>query len=863
MRSVRQAWFTSLKTRITGFVLLTLFAALVGGISAASIVAAASMRRTAEERLQSTAGDLGSRVNHWIGGIRSTIQVVAGTPDLVSMDAARQRPVMLQTQRIYPEMYLVMTTDGKGKNIARNDNVKPKDYGDREYVKGPLAGSAFAHQSLIGKTSGNPAVAFGVPIKAADGAPLGVFAVVSETTAIAATVGTSRIGNTGLAYLVDNSNKVIAHPEAKYTKKLADFSADKAVSFMRGQNKGLLRYSTELDPRTGQKIKSTDYIAYVQELDGGWGIVVTQQEQEAFAEVKRFVRVATLAAALALLVLGVLIFKVIGRALGPVEKLTLASARLAEGHLDERVQIDREDEIGQLGVSFNQMAEAIQANVRKLAEHQEMLEDTVRQRTAELSVRNDEMRLVLDTVDQGLAVIERDGLLGAERSARFVNWFGANGDEQRLDQVLASKDEDLAAMLRLSWDTVIEDVLPLELALEQMPRRVTLGDCEYALGYRPIMQGDSLRSVLLIVTDITSELKRQRSEVEQREVLAVFERVMRDRNGFVEYFNDAASLVTRMSSGEPRPLAEVLRDVHTLKGNSAICGVTSVAEVCHSLETTVADEGPEVLAAQVELLTTAWQSFSARVVPLMGTEPDGLVEVPAADLDAIAAEVRAGAPSGTLLRLLEGLRRERIEVRLSRAAEQARGLAQRLGKGDLNCVLDGGGVRLPPETWPGFWSSLVHLLRNSVDHGIESPDERLAAGKSPQGTLSFTARQQGDRIILELKDDGRGLNFDRIREKAKALLLPHATDAQLVEALFADGLTTKDATTSVSGRGVGMSAVREACRAYGGVISVQSKPNQGTTFRLSFPKPADPSELEELHILGRPSLSPSLLPRRV
>lgn len=136
---------------------------------------------------------------------------------------------------------------------------------------------------------------------------------------------------------------------------------------------------------------------------------------------------------------------------------------------------------------------------------------------------------------------------------------------------------------------------------------------------------------------------------------------------------------------------------------------------------------------------------------------------------------------------------------------------------------------------------LTHLIRNSVDHGIESPGERLAAGKPEEGTVLLRAFHEGGQVNIEISDDGRGLSEARIRAKAveRQLLTPVQAEAlssrDVVDLIFEPGFSTAETVTNVSGRGVGMDVVRTNIEAIGGTIDVQTAPGRGTTFRIKIP----------------------------
>jgi two-component system chemotaxis sensor kinase CheA len=134
---------------------------------------------------------------------------------------------------------------------------------------------------------------------------------------------------------------------------------------------------------------------------------------------------------------------------------------------------------------------------------------------------------------------------------------------------------------------------------------------------------------------------------------------------------------------------------------------------------------------------------------------------------------------------------------------------------------------------------MTHLIRNAVDHGIEPPEERRAAGKDPEGTLTLSAEQKAGRIIIRIADDGRGIDRDRVLAKAIAngLVAPEAqlTDDDINQLIFAPGFSTAAQVSSISGRGVGMDVVKQNVKELGGRITIESVPGKGTTFALALP----------------------------
>ncbi|AQW31826.1 chemotaxis protein CheA (plasmid) [Ralstonia syzygii subsp. celebesensis] len=133
---------------------------------------------------------------------------------------------------------------------------------------------------------------------------------------------------------------------------------------------------------------------------------------------------------------------------------------------------------------------------------------------------------------------------------------------------------------------------------------------------------------------------------------------------------------------------------------------------------------------------------------------------------------------------------------------------------------------------------LTHLVRNSLDHGIETPEARVAAGKDATGQLLLSAAHQGGNIVIEVSDDGQGLNRDKILKKARERGLPvsdNMTDDEINQLIFAPGFSTADQVTDVSGRGVGMDVVKQNIQSMGGYVEIQSQRGKGTTIRIVLP----------------------------
>jgi two-component system, chemotaxis family, sensor kinase CheA len=464
------------------------------------------------------------------------------------------------------------------------------------------------------------------------------------------------------------------------------------------------------------------------------------------------------------------------------------------------------------------------------------LEKIVAERTSALDERNRDMRLVLDNVNQGFLTIDRDMVMSSERSEALGRWLGAAEGVKTLEEYLGKSAPEFSTSFWFAWKEVIDGVMPLELTVDQLPKRFDVGDRRYQLAVEPIRRGEDFEKALVIISDVTADVERERLEAEQRDVLRVVGHMTRDKSGLLEFFAEAREQIEFIRDPAMTDLATFRRVVHTLKGNSLLFGLHTIGEACHAMETVVDERFDCPSIGERRDFAARWDRLCTNLDALLGARENGRIEVRDQDYDQLVSAVLEGAPRAEIARTLQSWRLEPTVDRLARVGEQAQSIAARLEKGALRVVVEDDGVRLDPKTWAPFWASMVHVVRNAVDHGIEDSASREHAGKSPSGTLTLSTRFEGDELVIGLEDDGRGVDWSAVAEKARAVGAPHATQEELCEALFRDGVSTKREVTEYSGRGIGMGAVRVACAERGGVVRIASEPGVRTLVEFRFPR---------------------------
>lgn len=196
--------------------------------------------------------------------------------------------------------------------------------------------------------------------------------------------------------------------------------------------------------------------------------------------------------------------------------------------------------------------------------------------------------------------------------------------------------------------------------------------------------------------------------------------------------------------------------------------------------------------------------------------------------------------TGSLREEISGVGLVPVGPVLSRFQRAARAVSDQLGK-RVSLVFSGGHAQVDASILERLTDALTHLIRNAVFHGIESPSERVARGKSEVGTISVQVERRGRSLVIKIEDDGEGVDMEVVRQKALMMglirpeNLPSLSEQEILQSIFAPGFSTASKTSRFAGRGVGLDAVKRTIEEIGGRVEVESRSNVGTTFVLHFP----------------------------
>ncbi|WP_153109111.1 HAMP domain-containing protein [Propionivibrio limicola] len=535
-----------------------------------------------------------------------------------------------------------------------------------------------------------------------------------------------------------------------------------------------------------------------------------------------------------------------------VNGLSDAVTTMASGDLDARVDVTTRDELGTVGKQFNRMAQ-------NLAE-----------RTAQLREKTNDINTMLQNMPQGILTIVEGGWIHAEYSSFLETIFETKEVEGQSAMAFVfgngSLGADELAQMDVTVDSCLgEDRMNYDFNAHLLAREFckTMPDGRrkiLELAWSPICdENDIVEKIMVCVRDVT-ELRRLEAEAEQqkRELEMIGQILGVQQEKFNEFVDSARRFVTENEAllreaddSHPELVTRLFRNMHTIKGNARTYGLLHLTNVVHEAEQAY-DElrknedmafDKDVLLDQLQDVMEHIEQYASLNDVKLGRKGPGrrgsaekYLMVPRAQIEEIGAgldavDVQAASPE-QLATLVQDVRRELRLIGTESMHDVLAGvftslpsLAAELGKEAPQLVLNENGLRIRNQVSDLLRNVFMHLYRNSLDHGIEHASERLAKGKPAAGRIELDLALADGRLMLRLRDDGRGLALGHIRRKAMENGLIEgcaaSSDEAVANLVFASGFSTASAVTEVSGRGVGMDAVRDFITREGGEIALR------------------------------------------
>ncbi|MBV8351026.1 MAG: HAMP domain-containing protein, partial [Verrucomicrobia bacterium] len=575
-----------------------------------------------------------------------------------------------------------------------------------------------------------------------------------------------------------------------------------------------------------------------------WGLVITISTDEAFSPAVHLTRLIAFGGFI-ILIVAILAALAFGHLLsGPIVQLVNTAERIGSGDLSARAPISSRDEIGFLAERFNYMIDQVEE-------------------------RNRQVHKILQTVNEGLFLMGPDFIIQPGYSKVTEEIFQRKIDGiSFLDLLRPAPESGLQPIV--SDETLLATQHYLELLLnprikEQLIQQTNpLSEMEYQIlrakgtyrskflefRFNRVVEGGKTTQIMVTTLDLTSRiaLTKQIKENETKaksQIEMLFGIMHLDPPILAEFLNHAKSEIIRMlslleaeqygshvdeSSKERserylRLLQKISRAIHLIKGNAAMLRLSYFEDLANELEEKIATvRGNASLAGEQFLpITTGLASLLDQIE--MTHDLIGRL---------LSMQKVFGKSPG-----------DGAQTDFAPLVQLAEEVAERNGKQvRVDLQIRDGLARLPNPLREPVQMMMTQLVRNAVLHGIEPPSDRLAQRKHPVGEIQIRAHRLTEnhgKIILTVRDDGRGLNYDLLRRRAVQLgyaslkTIDTWTAQQLIDLLFETGFTTMDRPTTDGGRGVGLDAVRDLTAKMGGLMNVLSKEGQFCEFRLEIP----------------------------
>ncbi|HXH30849.1 MAG TPA: HAMP domain-containing protein [Bacteriovoracaceae bacterium] len=532
-----------------------------------------------------------------------------------------------------------------------------------------------------------------------------------------------------------------------------------------------------------------------------------------------------------------------------LDELTHAAQELEKENFDVQIEVNGKDEFATLGTSFNNMSGRIRNLLEELRIYNLELEEKVKLRTRELQSLTDIQDGMLNALGQGFVIIDKEHKILPVYSKAAESMFEVIPNKVDPAAIMGVGETEGQAFKEF-FELVFNNVISFDDMAKLAPElRTNSKNQKIQLSYAPINGAESKDAeyVLIVGTDKTAEMENMEKFKKEWNFSQMIQKIASNRfalNKIIsESLNMLAKCVDCLHTDEEYSIRVIQRLVHTIKGSFSYFYIQEITQLCHDLETflgTYYDEKhvPTGLAATIaERIMAIEVSLECYV-----EHYDSIIQykdsatnksVPNSSLVSFSNLLKERDPELQEL-FSQRFFKTKVGPYFQMYPSVVEELGEKLGK-DVVFKIVGENVEVPDGPWEEIFQQFIHFIRNSVDHGIEKSEERIAAGKFPVGEITFAFEHHEshgeESLIVTLKDDGKGVDWERIAAKDPSVTC--LEDA--LERIKTGGISSKDEVSETSGRGVGVSSLFSAVDEFGGTSKFTSTWGVGMSIVLRLP----------------------------
>lgn len=477
---------------------------------------------------------------------------------------------------------------------------------------------------------------------------------------------------------------------------------------------------------------------------------------------------------------------------------------------------------------------------------------------------NANINAMLDSIGQGFLFFDEDGICSSVYSKACVDILGKDPSGAHLPQLLGFSEKQEKTFQ--SWLKIVfsgNSALDFGDMKLLLPREIIVADTRIVeIDYRPMyVVEDQLMGVLLIASDVTEKRKADQQLAETTALAQKIQYVAQNRNGYASLLSDLTAFLDSLDNIPPGAATQndrevTLRDLHTYKGLSAMFNMVDIATALNNAETALASVDPDHF-------TTILRQERIAIAPLLMKEKEfaesifgpeflnaGEVKIietrKIEELETLVASLLTN--SSDRYRVNDFINKNFLSAPIFDSffpfEREIQRLAAQQGKPPVLFLISGDNITIRATDYAALFENLIHVARNIIDHGIEHPDIREAAGKNAEGRVSVhIVAPAHDAITITISDDGAGIRAQQIRERMMQKSntdLSAINDHDTLQYIFAPDFSTRTEASMLSGRGIGLCAVKQAVQDMGGTISVASDPGHkpGTVLTMTIPRVA-------------------------